>query len=561
MLNTKSRVFAGLALLTPGVLLNGCADSELATSLDPGPARFAYTGPAMGSTTNPTLVGEFLKVCKAGTDADFVVESSWTAPDGVTIRTFAGQYRVADGTCIFASYARTDTEDAGPSPLMDPTTVKVTEVVPAGFQVQSIDATEGNPRPGESPTPQTTTHTGTNSVTVQLGGGSTSIGFVGAVVKFTNAPLPPPPSGRIGDFVWRDNNGNGIQEAGEPGIAGVTVTLTGGPGGGQSTTTDANGHYLFAGLPAGDYTVAVGTPAGFLTSPSGAGGDPAMDSNGSPAAVALSTNSSSDLTIDFGFTPAPPALLLTKTPDQGTAGAGNPIGFVMTVTNTGSGTATGVTLNDPLPTRDGTITWSIDYTGSTAGCSLSANLITCSFGSLTPGASATVHVVGNTQANSCGVVSNTATAQASNHAPISASASVDIQCAPRPFAGCTPGFWKQAKHYQYWANYSPAQLVGSVFGNSNLYDRKDTKLSGYSLAAGLSFQGGSTLSGAAEILLRASVAALLNAQSPSVNYPNTPSEVINSVNAALASQNRDAMLGLATRLDEYNNARCTVIDR
>ena len=31
--------------------------------------------------------------------------------------------------------------------------------------------------------------------------------------------------GRIGDTVWRDHNSNGLQETGEPGIAGVTVKL------------------------------------------------------------------------------------------------------------------------------------------------------------------------------------------------------------------------------------------------------------------------------------------------------------------------------------------------
>jgi hypothetical protein len=50
----------------------------------------------------------------------------------------------------------------------------------------------------------------------------------------------------IGDFVWDDLNGNGIQEAGEPGIPGVTVILynaTGNPLG--QTVTDINGHYAF----------------------------------------------------------------------------------------------------------------------------------------------------------------------------------------------------------------------------------------------------------------------------------------------------------------------------
>jgi hypothetical protein len=51
----------------------------------------------------------------------------------------------------------------------------------------------------------------------------------------------------IGDFVWRDTNGNGVQDAGEPGIANVAVTLTrtdpSSPLSAQ-TFTDANGFYL-----------------------------------------------------------------------------------------------------------------------------------------------------------------------------------------------------------------------------------------------------------------------------------------------------------------------------
>src|SRR5207244_10801141 len=50
--------------------------------------------------------------------------------------------------------------------------------------------------------------------------------------------------GKIGDFVWHDLNNNGIQDAGEPGLQSVVVTLTG-PGGTQTTTTDATGYYEF----------------------------------------------------------------------------------------------------------------------------------------------------------------------------------------------------------------------------------------------------------------------------------------------------------------------------
>ena len=67
-----------------------------------------------------------------------------------------------------------------------------------------------------------------------------------------------PPAGSIGDTIWLDTNGNGVQDAGEPGIPGVTVYLYDGTGSLIATTvTDTNGHYLFTDLPAGDYTVKV----------------------------------------------------------------------------------------------------------------------------------------------------------------------------------------------------------------------------------------------------------------------------------------------------------------
>jgi hypothetical protein len=76
------------------------------------------------------------------------------------------------------------------------------------------------------------------------------------------------------------------------------------------------------------------------------------------------------------------------------------------------------------------------------------------------------------------------------------------------------------------------------------------------LANALRFNGGSGLTGAARNLLRAAVAALLNSSSPDVDYALTTAEVIQLVNAALASNNRNTMLTLAAQLDRYNNRGC-----
>ena len=61
--------------------------------------------------------------------------------------------------------------------------------------------------------------------------------------------------GTLGDTVWNDSNANGILDAGETGIAGVEVSLSGPVSG--TMTTDADGNYEFTDLPQGNYTVSV----------------------------------------------------------------------------------------------------------------------------------------------------------------------------------------------------------------------------------------------------------------------------------------------------------------
>ena len=117
--------------------------------------------------------------------------------------------------------------------------------------------------------------------------------------------------------------------------------------------------------------------------------------------------------------------------------------------------------------------------------------------------------------------------------------------------GCTPGYWKN--HTDSWpaTGYSPSQTVSSVFGQATLY------AAGVSdLLSALGFAGGAGAEGAAEILLRAATAALLNASHANVNYPAPPSAIIADVNSALGSQDRDGMLVLAAALDADNNLGC-----
>src|SRR5262249_13644511 len=121
------------------------------------------------------------------------------------------------------------------------------------------------------------------------------------------------------------------------------------------------------------------------------------------------------------------------TADHGTVNAGENIGFTITVSNQGAGTATAVTLVDPLPVG-ADVNWSVSPAYSGPGtCAVTGAVgsqsLNCSFGDLAPQASVSVHVTSTTTFNSCQQYNNTATAAATNESsPVQASASTTVQC-------------------------------------------------------------------------------------------------------------------------------------
>ncbi len=143
--------------------------------------------------------------------------------------------------------------------------------------------------------------------------------------------VPPPAIAKIGDFAWNDRNRDGLQDPGEPGVAGVKVTLKDGAGGTVGTaTTDANGKYGFEKLKDGTYQVCFAVPADFTVTREDAGNDDQdsdADPDGCTAPRTLGGPKREDFSVDLGL--APPTNRIgdfawTDTDGNGLQDAGEP---------------------------------------------------------------------------------------------------------------------------------------------------------------------------------------------------------------------------------------------
>ena len=165
------------------------------------------------------------------------------------------------------------------------------------YTVSVVDPTSG-PLAGTKPTEA---YTGRYKTTADV----TIAEATGSVIDVNFGFVKP---ASVGDYTWMDVNRDGLQDADEPALPGVTVTLTRADGSAvtdasgnpvAAVTTDANGKYVFENLLPGDYKVSFQAPAGFDATTSEAGDDRAADSNGASASVTLAQGQTDD-TIDFG---------------------------------------------------------------------------------------------------------------------------------------------------------------------------------------------------------------------------------------------------------------------
>lgn len=177
---------------------------------------------------------------------------------------------------------------------------------PAGLVITSKDATSG----GTTDATDSDADPSGATATVTLGPGnpndmSLDIGLMPAPGSSYTASL--------GNKLWFDGDGDGIQDAGEPGLAGVKVYLYAADGVTKldSTVTDGKGEYIFTGLPPADYFVGVVMPSGYSTTPKAIGGDPNADNNANTPVGGISKSDKvslglgeENLSIDFGINKA-----------------------------------------------------------------------------------------------------------------------------------------------------------------------------------------------------------------------------------------------------------------
>jgi uncharacterized repeat protein (TIGR01451 family) len=157
----------------------------------------------------------------------------------------------------------------------------------------------------------------------------------------------------IGDYVWYDDNTNGLQQTAEAGVAGRPVTVTDAAGNVlASTTTNADGRWIACGLePSTACVITVDLPDGWTVTKLGDGTDPTRDSNGFVTSSGDATipcvtpPTGEDLTFDVGIyqpptpaeapAPTPASMRLTKSSNTNAIRSRGLVTFTVRVTNRG----------------------------------------------------------------------------------------------------------------------------------------------------------------------------------------------------------------------------------
>jgi uncharacterized repeat protein (TIGR01451 family) len=307
----QTDLYVGPVIVTPphtGVLID--ADFLEGTACNPGTVGDLVwrddDGDQVKDAAEPGLAGVTLTLTRPGTDG------TCATGDDVAVGT-----KVTDAN---GAYLFTGLSYGGAGGSQGRYCVDVTGGVPAGYTLTT----------GNDPLALTLTNAAKDFLTADFG------------------YKPPVTNGSIGDRVWADLDGDGVQDAGETGLNGVVIRLYGGVCGPTGTalatqTTSGDGGYDFTGLAAGSYCVDVDqstVPAGYV-----------LTFNVDPLTVNLSTNEDYNAG-DFGYKPPVAGeadLSVTKDVNNTTPDVNEQVTFTITLRNDGPDAATNVKVRDVMP--------------------------------------------------------------------------------------------------------------------------------------------------------------------------------------------------------------------
>ncbi|MEP6947250.1 MAG: SdrD B-like domain-containing protein [Acidobacteriota bacterium] len=224
-----------------GNLILGLRDRSGDTSLD-------------GGANAKRTAGDTIRAC--GTVGSWTLESNGrcggtgTAPQGTGQGPGNGEFYFQDDFCLTPNGANYHDEVSWGALLYIPGRQNVVSTVldPVSRTIDSGATFDGGLRYFNNTSGATDRayriYNGTGGVGQPDFGKANGLGSLAALCSL--API------EIGNRVFQDSNGNGVQDAGENGIAGVTVHLYRGSALVGTAVTDANGEYYFVSSPVAD---------------------------------------------------------------------------------------------------------------------------------------------------------------------------------------------------------------------------------------------------------------------------------------------------------------------
>jgi hypothetical protein len=330
-----------------------------------------------------------------------------------------------------------------------------------------------------------------------------------------------PPRYTLGDRVWNDVNGDGVQDLGEAGITGVTLTLYDAGNAVLGTTnTGANGIYGFANLLAGSYKVCVtaGTPSGYTQT---------YDLNGALDNCATVTVGPSRTDVDFGYTPPRYSIgdrVWEDTNGNAIQDSGE-TGLNSVTVSLYSTDGSHTLLGTKVTSGDGNYT----FTGLLAG-----TYEVCVTNGIPSGYTQTYDYTSPTN-DDCAMATvgpSTVLIDFGYKAPTIILGGF----------GCSPGYWKT---HNFPTGYAKTDLFSTIFAPT-------TRFPGKTMQDVVS-QGG----GGITALGRHAVSAYFNAVALGTKYEYTPAQVVAKFNAATTTAQINALITEFSNLEDVNGRACT----